>query len=105
MSVPFVLKMLYECHCFFEKFCYAPFSLNADCRVYDGLQIVILDTDWSLGRDKVTRNIFGQDARSRALRPCSQACQPSNSCPSWGRRALTGCSNCMSALPKVNAVG
>ena len=90
----------------FVAFCYVPILLNASC--HNGLQIVILDPGWSLERDVLSRNILGQDARSRVLRPCSQAFQPSCSCLSWGRRALPGCSNGTSrhvaALQKVDAI-
>ena len=54
----------------FVAFCYVPILLNASC--HNGLQIVILDPGWSLERDVLSRNILGQDAHSRVLRPCSQ---------------------------------
>jgi hypothetical protein len=48
---------------------YKSYLHDANCQ--DGLQNVILDPGWILDRDRpsLSRNILGQDARSRVLRP------------------------------------
>jgi hypothetical protein len=49
-----------------HTFCYVQILLDANC--HDVLQIIILDPDCSLQCDILSRNILGQDARSRVLR-------------------------------------
>jgi hypothetical protein len=52
----------YVCYCYYETFCYIAILPNANC--HDGQQILILESSVAL-----SRNILGQDARSRVLRP------------------------------------